>query len=84
MTITRGLAAVRPRPGKYAVTDRLARLNVWLWKRHRELKRGQTMTEYAMILGAIAVVVFVTYKIMGQSIENMVVWIQLQNDLLGS
>jgi Flp pilus assembly pilin Flp len=34
--------------------------------------RGQTMTEYALILAAIAVVVFVTYEIMGQDIGTMV------------
>ncbi len=34
--------------------------------------RGQTMTEYALILAAIAVVVFVTYQIMGQNIGSLV------------
>ena len=34
--------------------------------------RGQTMTEYALILAAIAVVVFVTYQIMGQDINSLV------------
>ncbi len=33
---------------------------------------GQTMTEYALILAAIAVVVFVTYQIMGQDIGSLV------------
>jgi Flp pilus assembly pilin Flp len=32
---------------------------------------GQTMTEYALILAAIAVVVFVTYQIMGQDINSL-------------
>jgi Flp pilus assembly pilin Flp len=36
------------------------------------LARGQTMTEYALILAAIAVVVFVTYQIMGQDINSLV------------
>lgn len=36
------------------------------------LTRGQTMTEYALILAAIAVVVFVTYQIMGQDINSLV------------
>ena len=33
---------------------------------------GQTMTEYALILGSIAVVVFVTYQILGQDISKAV------------
>lgn len=36
------------------------------------LRRGQTMTEYALILAAIAVVVFITYQVMGQDIGQMV------------
>ena len=39
----------------------------------RKLKRGQTMTEYALILAAIAVVVFITYEVMGQDIGTMVI-----------
>ena len=35
------------------------------------LTRAQTMTEYALILGAIAVVVFVTYMVMGQSVVKL-------------
>jgi Flp pilus assembly pilin Flp len=38
----------------------------------KSLRRGQTMTEYALILAAIAVVVFVTYEVMGQDITVMV------------
>jgi Flp pilus assembly pilin Flp len=38
----------------------------------RNLRRGQTMTEYALILAAIAVVVFISYQVMGQSIDTMV------------
>ncbi len=30
------------------------------------------MTEYALILAAVAVVVFVTYEVMGQQINNLV------------
>ncbi len=33
---------------------------------------GQTMTEYALILAAIAIVVFVTYEVMGQDIGSLV------------
>lgn len=38
----------------------------------QNMRRGQTMTEYALILAAIAVVVFVTYEVMGQDIGTMV------------
>ena len=40
--------------------------------KERWLRRGQTMTEYALILAAIAVVVFVTYRVMGQNIGGIV------------
>jgi Flp pilus assembly pilin Flp len=33
--------------------------------------RGQTMTEYALILAAIAVVVYGTYKALGNSITSL-------------
>ena len=39
---------------------------------HKGLSKGQTMTEYALILAAVAVVVFVTYELMGQQINNLV------------
>jgi len=38
----------------------------------QNMRRGQTMTEYALILAAVAVVVFITYEVMGQSISTMV------------
>jgi Flp pilus assembly pilin Flp len=38
----------------------------------KKLTRGQTMTEYALILAAVAVVVFVTYEVMGQKITALV------------
>jgi Flp pilus assembly pilin Flp len=34
--------------------------------------RAQAMTEYALILAAVAVAVFVTYQIMGQDINSLV------------
>jgi Flp pilus assembly pilin Flp len=40
--------------------------------RAREWRRGQTMTEYALILSAVAVVVFVTYQVMGQDVNSLV------------
>jgi len=39
---------------------------------HKGLSKGQTMTEYALILAAVAVVVFVTYEVMGQQINTLV------------
>jgi Flp pilus assembly pilin Flp len=44
----------------------------WMYVKMRTLRRGQTMTEYALILAAIAVVVFITYQVMGQDIGQMV------------
>jgi Flp pilus assembly pilin Flp len=38
----------------------------------KKLTKGQTMTEYALILAAVAVVVFVTYEVMGQKINVLV------------
>jgi Flp pilus assembly pilin Flp len=39
---------------------------------HKRLSKGQTMTEYALILAAVAIVVFVTYEVMGQDIIALV------------
>jgi Flp pilus assembly pilin Flp len=36
------------------------------------LSKGQTMTEYALILGAVAIVVYITYLVMGQDIGKLV------------
>ncbi len=37
----------------------------------REYQRGQTMAEYALIMAAVAVVVFVGYQTMGTTITNL-------------
>ena len=37
----------------------------------REYQRGQTMTEYALILAAVAVVVFAGYQTMGTKITAL-------------
>ena len=50
----------------------------------RGLRRGQTMSEYALILAALALVVFVFYETMGQTIENLVEWGTIHNDLVAS
>jgi Flp pilus assembly pilin Flp len=39
--------------------------------RAREFGRGQTMAEYALILAAVAVVVFVGYQTMGTTITTL-------------
>ncbi|HEV2171669.1 MAG TPA: Flp family type IVb pilin [Candidatus Binatus sp.] len=36
-----------------------------------ELGRGQTMAEYALILAAVAVVVFIGYQLMGTTITTL-------------
>ena len=46
----------------------------WLTRNYlvaREWSRGQTMTEYALILSAVAVVVYAGYKTMGTSITGL-------------
>jgi Flp pilus assembly pilin Flp len=47
--------------------DRISRLAV----RAREFSRGQTMAEYALIMAAVAVVVFVGYQTMGTTITSL-------------
>jgi Flp pilus assembly pilin Flp len=42
-----------------------------LFVKIREYQRGQTMTEYALILAAVAVVVFVGYQAMGTTIDTL-------------
>ena len=39
--------------------------------RAREYQRGQTMAEYALILAAVAVVVFIGYQLMGTTITTL-------------
>jgi Flp pilus assembly pilin Flp len=47
--------------------DKITRMFV----RAREYQRGQTMAEYALILSAVAVVVFVGYETMGTTITAL-------------
>lgn len=42
-----------------------------LYVKANEKMRGQTMTEYALILSAVAVVVFVAYQTMGTDIKSL-------------
>ena len=53
----------------------MARIVRWYMSvstRARRRARGQTMTEYALILAAVAIVAYVTYQVMGQDIGSMV------------
>ena len=60
--------------------DRLTKIYVRAREFHRKLTKGQTMTEYAMIVAVIAIVVFITYQVMGQGITHMATWV-VDNDL---
>ncbi len=42
-----------------------------LYVRANEFRKGQTMTEYALILSAVAIVVFVGYQTMGTDINTL-------------
>ncbi len=61
---------------------RMVGLYVRLRETAQGMRRGQTMSEYALILAAVAMVVFVAYATMGQSIESMVEWGTIHNDLI--
>ena len=53
----------------------MERINKWYIRvRENAIRRnsGQTMTEYALILAAVAIVAYVTYQVMGQDIGSMV------------
>ena len=41
-------------------------------ERARSVTKGQTMTEYALIMAAVAIVVYVTYQSMGNDIGSLV------------
>jgi Flp pilus assembly pilin Flp len=49
------------------VTKSFVKMSEW----HKGVNKGQTMTEYALILAAVAVVVFAAYKIMGSDISGL-------------
>jgi len=42
-----------------------------MYVKGNEFARGQTMTEYAMILAAVAVVVFAGYQTMGTTLTSL-------------
>jgi Flp pilus assembly pilin Flp len=61
---------------------RMLGLYVSLREAAQGIRRGQTMSEYALILAAVAAVVFIAYSTMGQSIESMVEWGTIHADLI--
>lgn len=60
---------------------RLTALFIVLCEFRRRLSRGQTMTEYTLILATIAVACFAVYAITGQDINALVSWNQIDKDL---
>ena len=51
--------------------ERITNLYVRAREFHKGLSKGQTMTEYALILSAVAVVVFAGYQTMGSDITSL-------------
>jgi Flp pilus assembly pilin Flp len=74
VTIVRGNSMMKRMFGFY----------VALRETSRALQRGQTMSEYALILAGVAIVVFVAYQTMGQAITGMVEWGAIHTDLMTS
>lgn len=64
--------------------QRVIRLFIRVREFHNRLSRGQTMSEYALILAGVAVVVFAAYTSMGQAINSMVEWNAIDKDLTSS
>ena len=52
--------------------EQITRMYVKARELGKRLSKGQTMTEYALILAAVAIVVFITYEVMGQDITSLV------------
>jgi Flp pilus assembly pilin Flp len=42
------------------------------------------MAEYTLVLAAIAIAVFVAYTATGQTVDSLISWQAIDNDLLGS
>jgi hypothetical protein len=57
----------------------LTKLRCLLYGTHR----AQTMTEYVLVLSAVAVAAFVTYELMGQDINSLTSW-RVDSYLTGS
>jgi Flp pilus assembly pilin Flp len=54
------------------VMEKITRMYLKAREMGKRLSKGQTMTEYALILAAVAIVVFITYEVMGQDIGKLV------------
>jgi Flp pilus assembly pilin Flp len=67
-----------------SMMKRILGFYVALRESSRGLRRAQTMSEYALILAGVAIVVFVAYQTMGQAITGMVEWGAIHNDLTSS
>ena len=52
--------------------EKMKRMYLKVCELGKRLSKGQTMTEYALILAAVAIVVFITYEVMGQDIGKLV------------
>ena len=64
--------------------ERLIRSFIRVRELHKGLSRGQTMSEYALILAGVAVVAFAAYASMGNAINSMVQWNTIDKDLLNA
>ena len=64
--------------------NRLAGTYIRLREFHQRLDKGQTMAEYALILAAVAIGVFIAYQSMGNEINQMVTWQAIDKDLTSS
>jgi Flp pilus assembly pilin Flp len=68
--------SIKARParnlGGYVAMSVLTNLVLKTRERLVRKAKGQTMTEYALILAAVAIVVFITYEVMGQDISTLV------------
>lgn len=49
-----------------------------IFLRLRESLRGQTMTEYAFVLAAVAIAVFATWEVFGQDVRSLVSTVNAQ------
>lgn len=70
-----------PRPISIVRDIKGVRFVNWLVSKYvstREWSRGQTMTEYALILSAVAVVVFLGYQTMGGNISSLLTSVDSQ------
>jgi len=61
------ISAKKKTEGAHRKMDPITRMFVKM----REYQRGQTMTEYALILAAVAVVVYVAYETMGTTVGSV-------------